>query len=278
MTNLYHYCSFDSFLAIITNNELMFSDITKTNDSQEIKLLWNEYASHINEDSNNPLSPKMLQSEIKKQMSKTVFLVLSFSTLYDSLLLWRGYADHGVCIGFNKDKLEKWASHIMPVQNGVAMLNDSESSLVKPTPIEYYSEKTVHEMIKQNCKGIDFITENFGEIFYKAQFVKSDFWKDEDEWRISIPLICDDCTNNAADINAGDDTIIKTQKLRLSVDTNSLFSARIRCFVQFEPNMIDSITLAPNCSASVEDVKKVLRIYGFKHLLDKVAVSNGSLR
>lgn len=39
---VYHYCSVDTFLKIITNKELWMTDVTKSNDSKELQLVFDK--------------------------------------------------------------------------------------------------------------------------------------------------------------------------------------------------------------------------------------------
>lgn len=131
---LYHYCSLDAFFNIIKNRSLWLSDISKSNDSNELILLKKDmyvtvvakYASYLDElvktveekskEDYEYVRECLSRSKIIKEHFDNNLELLSaennylntwsicFSEEGDLLSQWRGYADaQGISIGFSKD-------------------------------------------------------------------------------------------------------------------------------------------------------------------------------
>lgn len=129
---VYHYCSLDTFNLIISNKTLRVSDISKSNDSEELKWISNKISSTV---INCIIRDKILCQKyniddekiniIKSRLKRTtdsVFvnnsrnmlsLACCFSEVGDLLSQWRGYANdgNGVSIGFNKEILMRLNSY-----------------------------------------------------------------------------------------------------------------------------------------------------------------------
>lgn len=273
---LYHYCSFETFLAIIKNKTIQLSEITKSNDSEEIEFLWEHYISYIKANTNSPIPSHMLRYEVDNQMANTDFLVTCFSEKRDSLHMWNCYAKGGVSIGFDYNKLRDWVNGIHVFDNGIAYDKGGHYDQAHLDRVDYYSKELVEEFIESQCKNIKFVTDPFSDIFNKAPFAKTDFWEEEKEWRIAIPLIYHD-KFVYDDIP---EEVIIPKKVDMLVGPKGQFPLCVRCFVPFEPQMIVNITLAPDCKAELNDLKKTLHIYEFDHLNEdgNILISNGSLR
>lgn len=114
---LYHYCSVPTFYSIIKNRSIWLSDVSKSNDSLELRWIlwelrlfmmqqWLTYANNSQESGKTvdfdmfnktyKVIDSFLKSEIKKNW------VFCLSERKDDLGQWRGYADDGsgLAIGF----------------------------------------------------------------------------------------------------------------------------------------------------------------------------------
>lgn len=122
VNSIYHYCSMDTFMAIIKNKTIRLSDLNKTNDYMEkrwankfiVEVLKNkliEYAIDMNleedywydEESNTHL--EYYEKEIRRVLyNETPILITCFSEERDKLSQWRAYGNDGkgISIGFNK--------------------------------------------------------------------------------------------------------------------------------------------------------------------------------
>lgn len=271
-TTLYHYCSIETFVSILESNKLKFSDITKSNDREEILFLWKKYIEYF---SNNSTSMAMAKYDVDNQLENTDFLVACFSEKKDSLHMWTSYANGGVAIGFCKSKLQNWCKHMMILNNAVA-ISDSEISdeIACLDKVIYYNKEKVAEYVKEKCELQDYAVNAFGDIFRDAPFSKTDFWEEEAEWRISIPLIY----SSPIDLSGISDEVSIPPRLDMHYCQNKLSGMSLSSFVPFSKDFIESITLAPNCKMSKIDVIKAISIYGFEPEKISIEYSNGSLR
>ena len=269
---VYHYCSMDSFIKIVEEKSLKFSDIKKSNDRQEIEFFWQYYLGYIKRN-NNQLSSS-LQVFKNKQMEITDFLVCCFSDIKDALHLWKCYANKGVAIGFNKAFLIKWAERISFLNNGFYLRNDGEVGTAIFGDVEYYEKSKLESFVENQCKGVDLISDKFQDNFNRAPLCKTDFWKDEKEWRIILPAIYNDKT----DLTALQDDVSVPTIFDIKALPDERFGFKTYCLIPFETSMIKNIVLAPNCNASISDIGKLLTANGFNTDKIQVEKSNGNLR
>lgn len=124
--SIYHYCSADTFIAIIQNRSIRLSDLNKTNDFQEKKwasklivevlkekLIANGINFSLEEDYwYNDFSANHLQY-YENEMNTILFdekpiLIACFSKNEDLLSQWRAYGQDGtgICIGLNYKKIK----------------------------------------------------------------------------------------------------------------------------------------------------------------------------
>ncbi len=258
---LYHYCSVDTLIKILESRTIRLSDITKSNDKQEISFLFSNYVSYLKKESPNQDSPKALEYEIKKLEEETDFLVVCFSENRDSLYMWNSYAKGGVCIGFDKEKLKKWASHINVINHSIIYNPQGDYTYASFDKVEYYNKKTVQKYIKSKCTNITFLTEPFGEVYSKTPFSKTNFWAEEKEWRVSVPMKYD-----IYDIYSYERRLNLSERIRATFLSNREVPLCASCFVPFCPKMISEIVLAPDCKASLSDIKKMLAVYGINRV------------
>ncbi|WP_082572420.1 DUF2971 domain-containing protein [Brevundimonas sp. Root1423] len=108
---LYHYCSSDTFHAIVTNKTIRSSDLSKMNDFRELSwgldLAKDEISEHRGIISDN-LSDLLLDRV--DYVNKNARLLIScFSLEGDILSQWRAYAEDakGFSIGFDSAKISK---------------------------------------------------------------------------------------------------------------------------------------------------------------------------
>lgn len=174
--NLYHYCSIETFISIIKSGNLRFSDLMQSNDSEEIFLLFKQYMKHLRakhvEYSN--LTIELFDSEIKKVFSQETCFGVCLSEKKDLLSQWRGYAPNGgVCIGFNKNKLDNWCKKITVL--GVSPVLEKIIYIGKKS-------KNVKELF-DNLNG-DFIVNGFKKLLKETPKYKNKGFEEEKEWRL----------------------------------------------------------------------------------------------
>lgn len=110
---LYHYCSIDKFVSIITSKVLWLSDLTKSNDTQEVirtfQNLWIPIKERLLESDINPSIVKNEVEILKKQFKIEVVIDPPFGCCFcsfgDILQQWLEYGDktRGVFLGFEID-------------------------------------------------------------------------------------------------------------------------------------------------------------------------------
>ena len=274
--SLFHYCSFESFFKIIKSRTIKLSEIAKSNDSQEINFLLKHYVSYIKTHAKNPYTPSTLQHLINNQLTSIDFLAIGFSEKQDDLHMWNCYAKGGVSIGFDYKKLCDWAKHIYVFDNGIAFDRNVDYGQAVLSKIVYCNDKSAESIIESECYNAEHVTDSLQSIFKKAPFIKNEFWKAEKEWRISIPLIYSDGFIHDSIPNC----VLVPEKVEMSIEKKGQFPICVGCFIPFDPEMIVSITLAPDCRADFNDLKKMLHIYGFDHLQknNKIFFSKGTIR
>ena len=115
MSLLYHYCSLDAFCQITRRSTIRFSDITKSNDSDEIKFMFDIYVRYLENRYRDVRLPDRdsLNEEIRKTLDSIKIYCFCLSKSEDDLSQWRGYAPGGgVSIGFDPDMLAEYAESI----------------------------------------------------------------------------------------------------------------------------------------------------------------------
>jgi Protein of unknown function (DUF2971) len=109
MTKLYHYCSAETFLAILTGKSIRCSSLAMTNDSMEGRLAWQQFERLPELRDAPPETREFFFSSIGPRPESIEALGFCLSEAGDVLSQWRGYADdgRGVSIGFSKEYLQR---------------------------------------------------------------------------------------------------------------------------------------------------------------------------
>lgn len=108
---LYHYCTFRTFESIIENKELWLSDLLKSNDYTEGKIILNALRNMYAEDERlNPHFDFLWGSTLHNLSVFSVFGIC-MTPNGDFLNQWNGYGDQGrgVSIGFDKEIFESYS-------------------------------------------------------------------------------------------------------------------------------------------------------------------------
>lgn len=209
---VYHYCSLETFNAIISNKTLRVSDITKSNDDQELKWISNSISDTF---INAILENKMLCSKyhidtnriqlIKERIklvtnsvyinnSRTMIsLACCFSEVGDLLSQWRGYANdgNGISIGFNKNTLLFLNSHSF-VYGFRKVIYDAktQSKFIKSNIVDLingYSQVEQNQITDATFNEFLYdILLRIGVMYNEAPGFKNKCFYEEKEWRICI--------------------------------------------------------------------------------------------
>lgn len=200
---VYHYCSLDSLLGIVTSKSLWLTSLQSTNDKKELtvskRILDNILQEAINSQENSKLKlylEKILNTpqdkEYKKFHQSIKYFGLSCVSQKDSLTHWDRYGSHGtgVCIGINLAILDNYFD--------VCLYGNKFRTWLTHERI-VYSKKEQEELImnllysKINSFGELAVLENLPHIYsiiyysildYITPLFKDEGFRDENEYRI----------------------------------------------------------------------------------------------
>ena len=204
--HLYHYCSLNTFEIIAKNKTLRLSDITRSNDSMELRYAINliddsleaAYKSEttkffrdkIDNEAFKRIKERLISVLKNMSMSSTCY-VLCFSQEPDLLSQWRGYAadGKGVSIGLDKDRLSKYARDNNMILNQVVYNKMTQKSKLRAISNKIIKDikatiKTINDQIQLSDK-IELLLQEYEKEFFKCMVIMKDgFFKEEKEWRI----------------------------------------------------------------------------------------------
>lgn len=272
---LYHYCSVDTFKKIIANRTLKLSDVMKSNDSNEIVLLWNKFYEQIKSQSTNQNAVATTKFMMDRQLERTVYLTLCLSKKDDSLHMWNCYGDGGLAIGFDVEKLRRWTKRIC-MHNFVDPNILNKAFVAKLDNIHYLNSDQIDAYVKKICKNVTFASDGFEDVFKNAPFCKSNFFKDEAEARIVITIFMLDDYYRALDYV--DDKGNFISKIKFESLSNGKFQNILACYIPFDADMINSIVIGPNCSLKENDINQIFFINDINKDTIDIVKSKGSYR
>lgn len=220
---LYHYCSLETFIAIISNKCLRLSDLSKSNDYMERKWILNiieealdksfkEEGIKINlreeywyrDGINNHISYllDMLSYDVKRSS-----YITCFSRNGDLLSQWRAYGDdgRGVAIGFNAKLLYKVYSSKNDVYIEDVLYDKEEQieeiQIAVANALIYMKNSFNSDTTKVSDEFNSYFIEEFDtfcevfcdELAILSCYMKNPAFKEEDEVRIFYaPIMCSD--------------------------------------------------------------------------------------
>ena len=217
---LYHYCSMSKMVNIIRSKQLWMSDISKSNDFEEMQLFIPEIYYEVEELYNKIPFPfkykgvdginalRFIQKDVDDRMSRVFSMggltsyVACFCEDGDDLSLWRGYADDGkgCAIGFSFDALQDYCQKL----NGIIKLEKvrycSNNTINKLITLEGKSLYKAIKELKNNAEKIisdkkpDLVEEFMCILLYnevenilnESLKYKKDCFRSEKEWRLFI--------------------------------------------------------------------------------------------
>lgn len=196
---VYHYCDLNTFFAIFSNSTIRLSNISKSNDSEEITYLLPEMKKYCTElfcFYNNKFPNKYkLQDDfvnnifdLKFNEISLNFYVICFSEKSDLLSQWRGYANDacGVSIGFSTDSFYPLACSIRSSYN-FSQVRYSLDDLYDQ--IKKYTQYIIKNKFTGNNKNDSLILMNtvdtiISTILYNSILYKNPNFNEEKEWRL----------------------------------------------------------------------------------------------
>lgn len=196
---VYHYCSLDTFFTIFSNSTIRLSNISKSNDSEEITYLlpkMRKFCTDLFNFYNNrfpdeyKLQDEFVNNVFDSKFNETSlnFYVMCFSENPDLLSQWRGYANDacGVSIGFSTDSFYPLARSTRSSYN-FSQVRYSLDDLYDQ--IEKYTEDVIKYSFTGDYKNDSLILMNMVDttlstILYNSILYKNPNFSEESEWRL----------------------------------------------------------------------------------------------
>ena len=289
---VYHYCNESVFKEIIQKKTLRFSDITKSNDSAELRWITTyfepifiEELKKANENSafrkayqnvnlatffhkfNDTFFVKALYGEEKFFW----FYASCLSLEGDMLSQWRGYADDGkgFSIGFNREIFENYYTrgydllsvHIGEVEYDEKKHIDIVKECIKKLFDDLYSAAEKKELDDNRIRHI--FLDCFKAMTVKAAFIKNPFFREEKEWRMCVWTLreLDDSNEIPLFRNGVNEKYTLEYKKRDNGDV-TYFD------LKFAPDTIRQIILGPKNKIDLSELDKFLKDNGVECKID----------
>lgn len=241
---LYHYCSLETLYNIIKNHTLRFSDITKSNDSEEILFTINCYINYLKKKDDKKLPIHMFEYEIYKVVDTMKFYTFCMSSKKDLLSQWRGYAPNGgVAIGFNVEKLRKFLKK-----------SDILCSKIELKKLNYIDKNNPEKLNNEFDKwNIDCYFDNIKNLLRLSVLNKNKGFEEECEYRMFF--------ESFEKTNIGNQPLPKLEinnqscEINFSINNNDLKSY---FDVPFTFDLIDEIIIGPKLNITEEQIKSFL--------------------
>ena len=298
---VFHYCSLETFFAIITNKTLRLSDVAKSNDNLEVlwtkkillEMIEKESMSYecFNEYIKEKVPLDIYQAKLKEKAEsffkeaelKSKFFAICFSGAEseDKLSQWRGYGDdgQGIAIGFNKAVLDKTKKRME--------FHDQDKYQIEFRKVEYKIEKQkdilrkfwaeqiyiANKQIKQI--EVDFecwIVQCFYRLYRNAIFMKSPFFEEEDESRIVLE-------KERVDLEIEDEKLSNRMLIRngqMFIRNGNIVEYYDLDISMLADDLIKKVVLGPKCKVEKEDIQLLLNRARFTNV--EVVWSKGSYR
>lgn len=204
----YHYCSVNTFLSIIENNNIWLSDAEKTNDYTEMKWLFSKihevieksllsYGQIYSEDvilKSKRFIYQMAENLLNKKapiIQNSKSFLACFSEAEDLLSQWRAYGNdgNGIAIGFNPVIFEKFADESYYIMTKVIYSDDDISEFLHAAidePLKWAIESSINSeneeldetKLAMNISMLVYSLWQEGPIYKHNSFIE------EQEWRL----------------------------------------------------------------------------------------------
>ena len=283
---LYHYCDITTFCNIIKNRSIWFSDISKSNDSQELKWIkgqckgyilkvWVDYLRSVEAEKGDLRTVNFGQFEELQTVVEDLYnyetekcWTFCVSEKADDLGQWRGYAKdgEGIAIGFTSSffkSLQKEGKPEITASNQVAF----DKVL--------YNEKDVERLFLEMCGLAKINPQMTSEEVIKllksavtaslllAPFYKNPTFAEEKEWRLVFSTITSNLLSGQTP-EAAFQKMFPTKAVHYDfVVQNQQFVSHIEFVDSMMPNNICEIWLGPKCKISSLDLKLFLVSNGY---------------
>ncbi len=196
---VYHYCSLEVFLSIIKNSTIRLTNISKSNDTNEVKYCFETFqkalkgaclmyakSSAINQEDKEFFKNIDYESLVSKAVinDSLIYYTACFSTQPDLLSQWRGYTNDGkgVALGFYSNNF--LGKHDLKFHHITYDMSEAKRE------IECFIIKKLKEVSRKgNNKNYiseyeNVIEEVITDMVYNAVFYKNPAFQEENEWRL----------------------------------------------------------------------------------------------
>ena len=285
---VYHYCSLDTFYSIFCNSTIRLSNISKSNDSEEITYLLPEmkqFCSELFGKYNDAFSEKYRLNEnfvsdyfdSKFNELSLNFYVACFSEEADLLSQWRGYANdaRGVSIGFLTEALYPLASSTSSNYN-FSQVRYSLDDLYEQ--VESYIVKNVRKDFTGDSRAdslflINIVDTTLSTIFYNSMLYKNPHFIEEKEWRLVYNPLGN--IRRVMDKNSYYDRLTEvfsasTEKggfarmpMKFHISDNKIVSHIDLSFSSIKNSFVKEIIIGPKSNIDVLDLELFLLSNGF---------------
>lgn len=266
-STIYHYCSINTLISILTNKELWFGCTASMNDYKEQRYFIEDLERNVKNEL--PHDKKYSCNDFFKwvygALSYSYPYALCFSTLNDNAAQWERYADNacGVSIGFNTRQIVKIFDSstisLLPVYYGFDTKNHEHFKTI----LEYILYKKLPQGFQNSNQLID-------NILACAANHKHSSFSTEAECRLTTSWDVIPKQNAKFQFKF----INNTQRKILVIDLNALC---LKESIRFE-DVIDSITIGPRSKQSKYELQEYLNEIGLPTLSTKIYKSNCPLR
>ena len=252
-STIYHYCSSESFLRIITGNSLRLCNISHTNDYLEAKYLAH-WIIRVTE------SPEIFNN-LRQALEQTSAFISCFSDKHDSLGQWRAYAGNGTgfAIGFdtNKINIEKRLPEPCDKVPGVMPIiySDDEMHRVAEAIKSFY-------LSQNNCDKKSL----YHDLVRLSFLCKNPTFKEENELRI---IYTPDIAEEVKRKGLNKESATSDKKANFLLDFREIHGGiSAYCNWRFPKEAITNIILGPATKTRRNDVRLLLNSHGYTNVED----------
>ena len=278
---VWYYCNRDVFKSIVTRHELWLSDITKSNDANEIKSSlqfakksFNSKLKKTFEFKDNALIEKLLNiynARIEKTEIICYWFAMCFSKTGNNLIHWRAYGDNGkgFSIGFSytalKELIKEYSSdgkrnifidnveYVMPLQSfdrkvattdkRICFINDVNEKLCELLKRLWEGKNTNETNLYERVESA--IRDSISEMVVKIAFYKDSDFSMENETRICYSRYISH--KKLAFLNISKKSLLKT--LDFTFNDNDI-TPHVTLKIQGIQKYIKEIYIGPNNNAT----------------------------
>ena len=271
-TILFHYCSIESFVSIVSSRTIRLSLLNQSNDTEEGRWVLRFLKQQVDQDIKlYPIKDRLI-GLIESAIQFLSFAGFCLSEHRDQLSQWRGYADdgRGVAIGFRKSYLDQLGGLVSAEGNGISLSavtygdpeRDSELAnllkdiLQRATTLSTCNDgplwATSEESKKKYEKANDQLIFSTVPLMLMGHKYKNPAFSEEREWRLTS-------------------VISPVERIGLSLEELCEFRSVGDRLVPYRPvqlleadqKVIETVVLGPRNISLTEHVSAMLRKHGF---------------